>query len=659
MTPEVVLQALLAIWDELPGLVGPDWRKILPDLEALLARLKATQDPDATTDLVLTLRPYPAARSRLQAAAVAASASGEARRLPGEIRGGLVFGVGTVAAGPSLVELTDQLGSRLAETRRALPEAQASRPVRRLQTQVRDANGRPRDDGFVRGTRMSLRVCIAAEAQEGAMVAAQPFNPPVPGREVELEVVIQAGGATGPAVHRRLHLPATIDSEWTRPVPLAIPDRDGAYDVFVVVQYQGRTVQSARLSGPLLSAAANPGKPALQLSVDVSGVVDQTREEASQRSTAGASLVELPPLMELPQLFDAAGQQLFDSQELSRANDAVQAVLRAALGSPPANLQAASAPLTRLATCGAMLRNALRGKGAGFYDDADWVHITTFGPAHVPYELIYTHPQPANHTGVPICQPALDGAVGCSEGCADRDRADRVCPFGFWATSKVVERRPHVDGRSEVLADQVDVPVRSSAMVAVTKKADTVLAETSARIRKAVEGFSASVAVADSWDEVSEAADRGPTFVVWVTHTIDAEDPVEQAFGPYLELSGTTLAVIDVQAPYLNPDVRRPGPVVLALGCSTEDLAASFSSYETQLFSAHAEVVVTAICDIPGAAVASFVERLVVALGAVLDGAGQHRFGQAMTEARRATIRTGDLFALAVTSSGDGDVRLV
>ena len=50
MTPEVVLRALLEIWAELPALVGPDWPKIVPDLQVLVDRLKTSRDPDVTTE---------------------------------------------------------------------------------------------------------------------------------------------------------------------------------------------------------------------------------------------------------------------------------------------------------------------------------------------------------------------------------------------------------------------------------------------------------------------------------------------------------------------------------------------------------------------------------------------------------------------------------
>ena len=134
MKPEAVLQALLAIWDELPALVGADWPRVLPRLEALLDRLKATGDPDVTTDLVLVLRAYPAARSRLQAATAAEPAFGQERTVSADrstatrrtTRGLSAFGRGggdgepAVAPGPSLAVLTDRLGSRLVEARRAL-----------------------------------------------------------------------------------------------------------------------------------------------------------------------------------------------------------------------------------------------------------------------------------------------------------------------------------------------------------------------------------------------------------------------------------------------------------------------------------------------------------------------------------------------------------
>ena len=147
MTPEVVLRALLAIWDELPDLVGDDWPRILPDLQASLERLRTTGDPNVTTDLVLGLRPYPAARAKLQAAvATASAADGQEATAPdatptaprrpsrGTAAGGTVDGPephlrggggegGDVPPGlstPTLTALAEELGIRADEARRTV-----------------------------------------------------------------------------------------------------------------------------------------------------------------------------------------------------------------------------------------------------------------------------------------------------------------------------------------------------------------------------------------------------------------------------------------------------------------------------------------------------------------------------------------------------------
>jgi hypothetical protein len=69
-------------------------------------------------------------------------------------------------------------------------------------------------------------------------------------------------------------------------------------------------------------------------------------------------------------------------------------------------------------------------------------------------------------------------------------------------------------------------------------------------------------------------------------------------------------------------------------------------------------VVVSAISQIPGKEVADFVERLMTSLDETLQQPGEHRFGAVMTAVRRETLRHGDVLALALTATGDGDVRI-
>jgi hypothetical protein len=97
---------------------------------------------------------------------------------------------------------------------------------------------------------------------------------------------------------------------------------------------------------------------------------------------------------------------------------------------------------------------------------------------------------------------------------------------------------------------------------------------------------------------------------------------------------------------------------VLALGCDTASIDASFEDFVAQLHSVGAEIVVTAIAQIPGKEVADFVVRLMRLLAKQLAQTGQHRFGAVLTAARRETLCEGDLLALALKATGDGDVQI-
>jgi len=70
MEPESVLQALLVLWDALPGLVGPAWIELYPEIAVLVAQLQRTEAvgerASLVADLTLKFRPYPQARQRLR-----------------------------------------------------------------------------------------------------------------------------------------------------------------------------------------------------------------------------------------------------------------------------------------------------------------------------------------------------------------------------------------------------------------------------------------------------------------------------------------------------------------------------------------------------------------------------------------------------------------
>ena len=66
----ILLQALSDTWLDLPGLVGVDWPLLENGLTDLLERLRAERDPDQEDllrwQVMVQLRPYPAAYDRVQ-----------------------------------------------------------------------------------------------------------------------------------------------------------------------------------------------------------------------------------------------------------------------------------------------------------------------------------------------------------------------------------------------------------------------------------------------------------------------------------------------------------------------------------------------------------------------------------------------------------------
>ncbi len=528
------------------------------------------------------------------------------------------------------------------------PPAEAPPPdPRRLQARVFDrATKAAVVDRFLPGATYHVRVRIAAEVAADALAADAPFVSPTPGRAARLEVDVITGEV---GVKRRLRLPAVGDSKWTRAVPVEVPTRGERFSIRIVVKFEGRTVQSWEISGPVLAAGAPAPAPGdgLRLTLDAS-----TPPAAVHAMTpAGASFTIVPGLEGEPLLFDLAQTRAISPEGLAKATAKLRATLYAAFRAPPpASLGDAALHLARLALAGSPLYRQL---GASAYDDAEWIHVSSFGGADVPVELAYTHPMPDDEN-VPVCPPALAGAKECAAGCPDRSRSDCVCPFGFWATSKVVERRAHTGDRTATTAGaQRAIPVLTVGAAGVSVKADEVDPTSTARILAAVESAIAPGGFhpVATWTALKPVAALPARLLVLITHTLPGDDP-------RLELGTELLAVDRIDAPYINPAKVEPGPVVLAIGCDTEAVETGFADYVGLLFGAGAELVVSAISPVPGKGVADFVVRFFTVLPAYLAAPGIHRFGEVLTAIRRQTVAEGDVLALALTASGDADVAL-
>lgn len=543
-------------------------------------------------------------------------------------------------------------------TRAGKPGALAPRddkgPGRRLVSKVMDASGNVVDTGFIGGRVHRLRLRIAARAAPGETAANRPLDSPNPDADIRLNVVVHVDRSNEPLPPVSIEYPATGDGEWTDPISFTAPRRSGDLKLFITVLWKGRVVQSATLSGPLTTEHGDRSGT-MTLVVDESAGLD----DPDRRGGADATLVQVPGTEDEPVLIDASSAVTLDPENLARANRQVRKSLISAFMNPPPSLAEASAVLEDLAIRGALLRDALKGKQATFFDDAAWIHVTSFGGPPVHFELIYTHPMPRTRP-VEVCGPALAGNSQCSQDCPDRARDDRVCPFGFWGTSKIVERRLHSPDRSDssTSEDRI-ITVRRGSAVGVTDVANVDDPEAGQRIVDAIGAVvdPGTAAVATNWVQLAEVLTTERDLVCLVTHTIEPEDP-DDDLGIELQLGDQTEKLYLVDDRYINPGRRHPGPLVLALGCDTGTISASFATFVSRLHSLGAEVVVTAISQIPGKEAADFVERFAAHLDRRLQQDGEVRFGEVLTAARAETIGRGDVMGLALTASGDGDVRL-
>ncbi len=617
----------------------------------LSARLKDRGEQAMSAELDAVLAGRFLSESGEASDGVRFGAAAQVKGVAAEIRGGPPHVA--MAAPPSRVpgpvkRARPKMAAPVSEEPRAakgdLPEAAAPPPERRLQALVRCAASRGAalhtTDRFVPGRQHDIRVRIAAEELPGVVSAKEPLQSPTPGKPVWLQVSVLVAGAR---TRRKLRLPGVEDSRWTSPVRFRVPREARRFAVQVEVAYQGRVIQSATLQGA-----------PFQLSVDVSE--PSARLAGRPGAAASLTIVEGPRGKPTVIDLDADAAQL-DEKQIARAAEGVRQALLQAFVDPPVSLAAAAGALTRLAVRGRTLYNALTGSGDGYHDDAGWIHVNAFARKDVPVELIYTHRMPSSNDSVPVCPEALAGAQGCTVACKHRQDAQVVCPYGFWATSKVLERHRHVPGRTGAQpgAQRVVSPTRSS-VVGLSRETDGADPTASERIRAVLARTTQVSAVAGTWKKLEEEVQAHPSLVVLVTHTV--EDEEDDDLGPELELNGDRREVLRIDEASVNPGRKQPGPVVLALGCDTSDLTAAYTSLVDNLHNARAEVVLSSISPIPGKGVADFLELFLPLLKKSLGAAGTHRLGPVLLAARRATIARGDLMALALSATGDADVEL-
>ena len=215
-------------------------------------------------------------------------------------------------------------------------------------------------------------------------------------------------------------------------------------------------------------------------------------------------------------------------------------------------------------------------------------------------------------------------------------------------------------GRAYALRDvapgdrPAELPPFNSALLAASLRVDSVAAGSVESVRAELSAkFGANVALAESWQQWRQAvAERSPALLLLLPHTAKDDDDV-----PQLEIHGDLLASLDIEPADVVGPAGAPHPVVVLLGCNTDNSGLPFESFVSGFEDNQAAIIVTSLSKVLGRHAAPLARTFIARLAA-LPRDGSSSFGQAMLELRRQAMLDGPPLALVLKSYGDADWRV-
>lgn len=288
--------------------------------------------------------------------------------------------------------------------------------------------------------------------------------------------------------------------------------------------------------------------------------------------------------------------------------------------------------------------------------------VSTEHGARLPLEFLYSRAAPDDDAG--LC-PNWRGALAAGV-CDCPDDGSVICPLGFWCFRRVIERHrfspdhaKETEGRAYALKDVL--PGEDSAVLeplaGVAFGASQRVGSVAGSLEKVLEAlektFARKVAPARDWGDWSGQVQRAsPSLLLLLPHT-----EKNDLLLPALEIGGAALASNKLRREHVLGPAGDPKPVVLLLGCNTDNAGLPFESFVPAFADQQAAVVVTSLSKVLGRHAAPlaalFLERL-----AAFPNDGSRRFGEVMREVRRSAALTGPPLALVLKAYGDADWRI-
>ncbi len=460
----------------------------------------------------------------------------------------------------------------------------------------------------------------------------------------------------------------------------------------IVVLHRGRILQTGVLRGAIVARGGATTKDG-ELHFDLDAAPRKRLAALSGRSLFGAAIVANHSENGDPQQLGIVGGRVarikLGDATLQALTDRFNAAISDIAAAPDdyARLRSPGtiSLLRDLAQHGAALHRAIykhNKVGPTLAQEPRLQIVTTREGGFLPLELAYRFEAPDDDAT--LCEgaedalaaalnteaPGGDGAVNldaCAAKCGPQPggTAKRICPMGFWCLWKTIERFEH---RAEAIEETADyalfaeaigsrptLPRPSFGLVAASKKAEEYDTQAVSRVLAVVKGAFTDGAKVDDWEAwATGITSSHPGLLVLLPHHLREAGNSLLQIGAASNLKSTLVKarhVVGDPAPDLSPK-----PIVLLLGCETQDSPIAIEGFPGAFLDCGASIVVATIATVLGRDAAPAAEDILALLAE--SGIKERSFGDLLVMARRRLLLKGKAMALALAGFGDADWRL-
>jgi hypothetical protein len=507
-------------------------------------------------------------------------------------------------------------------------------------------------------------IALAARGAESFGEALGPV-----GEMEQLLVMLIPPPAISPPQTGTIFLPLTGTS---RPCTFGVqlPPGLGTFEAQIQVYHRNRMIQLALLHGPVVADPDHAGPDArieLELAVIRPGTADLGSREQFDLAVARTGVTTTA----------VADEELvlFDNDRIAGVVPTLTQILKTIVTGESARRADLADPgvvenLRALAFQGRELDEAI---GKPLRDQLgdqplDRVQVLVESASDFfPIELVYGFPTPSTDAGLcPGWKAALltGQCESDHEAKGPRRLADTICPLGFWALSKVIERqvvgaeswaRQGLRGvefaiRSHPSAERMSLRPPSVALFAASNHVDDVKKGQIGSVLKTLERIADTTTYAETWDGwVEDIGRNSPTLLVLLSHTTESQRNAALEIG---EEEHCLLAQLN--ADYVSGS-SGDRPVVLLLGCETAVTDFGLQTFVAKFQDLGAALVVGTIASVLGQRAAPVARAIATELASASRRRRPIATGELLLTIRRKLLAKGELTALCLTAFGDAD----